>query len=111
MNNNDLAYEPIHALSRRLREREVTASALLETYLERIRQYDAKLHAFVEVHENEARAAAARADGALANGKLLGPLHGVPIACKDLLHIAGAVTRGGSVGADQRPNITATAIE
>jgi aspartyl-tRNA(Asn)/glutamyl-tRNA(Gln) amidotransferase subunit A len=111
MNNTELAFEPIHVLSRLLRDRTLTASALLEVYLERIRHYDDKLHAFVDVHEKEARAAAERADGARADGRTLGPLHGVPIAYKDLLHIEGAVTRGGSIGADQHPRVTATAIE
>ncbi|MDB5926454.1 MAG: amidase-like protein [Betaproteobacteria bacterium] len=111
MDNSELAFEPIHALSRRLRDRTLTASALLDVYLERIRHYDEKLHAFVDVHEKEARAAAERADGALAQGRTLGPLHGVPIAYKDLLHMEGAVTRGGSVGADQQAAVTATAIQ
>src|SRR3982074_3312861 len=111
MNNSDLAFEPIHVLSRRLRDRTLTASALLDVYLERIRHYDEKLHAFVDVHEKEARAAAERADGALARGATLGPLHGVPIAYKDLLHMEGAVSRGGSIGARQPPTVPATAIE
>jgi aspartyl-tRNA(Asn)/glutamyl-tRNA(Gln) amidotransferase subunit A len=111
MDNRELAFEPIHVLSRLLSDRTLTASALLDIYLERIRHYDEKLHAFVDLHEKEARAAAERADGALAHGRTLGPLHGVPIAYKDLLHIEGAVTRGGSIGADQRPRVTATAIE
>ena len=111
MKADDLAFEPIHALSRRLRDRTITARALVDLYLERIRRYDDKLHAFVDVYEKEARAAAERADRAIAEGETLGPLHGIPIAYKDLLHIAGAVTRGGSIGADQRPGVTATAIE
>ncbi|MGZ8156669.1 MAG: amidase [Burkholderiales bacterium] len=111
MNHDELAFEPIHALSRRLRDRTLTASALLDVYLGRIRSLDDKLHAFVDVYEKDARAAAERADRAFAEGKTLGPLHGVPIAYKDLLHIEGLVTRGGSVGADQRPGVTATAIQ
>ena len=104
-------FEPIHVSAQRLRERELTASALLDFYLARIRRYDEKLHAFVEVHEKEARAAAERTDRVLAQGTTLGPLHGVPIAYKDLLHIEGTVTRGGSIGADQRAPVTATAIQ
>jgi aspartyl-tRNA(Asn)/glutamyl-tRNA(Gln) amidotransferase subunit A len=111
MNHNELVFEPIHALSKQLLGRTLTASALLDLYIERIRRYDDKLHAFVDVYEKEARAAAERADAALAQGKTLGPLHGIPIAYKDLLHIEGKVTRGGSVGADQRPDVTATAIQ
>ena len=111
MNHRELAFEPIHALSRRLRERTLTASALLEMYLDRIRRYDRTLHAFVALHETDACRDAERADRALANGNTPGPLHGIPIAYKDLLHIKGAVTRGGSVGADRVAGVTATAIE
>jgi|SoiMethySBSTD1v2_1073268.scaffolds.fasta_scaffold69182_3 aspartyl-tRNA(Asn)/glutamyl-tRNA(Gln) amidotransferase subunit A len=111
MNQDDLAFDPIHVLSRRLRDRTLTASALLDVYLDRIRRFDDKLHAFVDVHEKDARAAAALADRALAEGRPLGPLYGIPIAYKDLLHIEGRVTRGGSVGADQHPSITAAVIQ
>jgi aspartyl-tRNA(Asn)/glutamyl-tRNA(Gln) amidotransferase subunit A len=111
MANDALAFEPIHALSQRLRDGTLTATALLDVYLERIHRYGEKLHAFVDVHERQARAAAERADAMRAQGKAVGPLHGVPIAYKDLLHIEGAVTRGGSVGADQHPAVTATAIQ
>ena len=44
--DEDLAFAPIHLLADRLRTGEVTASALLDLYLERIRSYDRKLHGF-----------------------------------------------------------------
>src|SRR5688500_15353375 len=109
--NDELAFEPMHVLSRHLRERKLSARELLDVYLERIRHYDGKLHAFVDVHENEARAAAARADGALKADTAVGPLHGVPIAYKDLLHVEGTITRGGSVGVDRRAESSATAVQ
>ena len=111
MKDDALAFEPIHELSRRLRERSLTARDLLDVYLERIRHYDGKLHAFVEVHEKEARAAAARADGAIEAGAAVGPLHGVPIAYQDLLDVEGAITRGGSVGVDRRAEVSAAAVQ
>lgn len=95
-----LAYTPIHILAARLRSGELKPSALLDVYLQRIRRHGEKLHAFVEVYESDARAAAEVADRALAAGQCLGPLHGIPIAYKDLLHIEGRVTRGGSLGHD-----------
>ncbi|MES2563702.1 MAG: amidase [Pseudomonadota bacterium] len=95
-----LAYEPIHTLAQRLRAGELKPSALLDLYLQRIRRHDEKLHAFVDVYEADARAAADVADRALAAGLRIGPLHGIPIAYKDLLHIEGRVTRGGSLTHD-----------
>ncbi len=106
-----VAFEPVHELSRRLRERTLTASELVDVYLDRIRRYDKDLHAFVEVHEARARAAAHLADRAAAEGRAIGPLHGIPIAYKDLLHIEGAVTRGGSIGVELRPAVTAAAVQ
>jgi len=74
----------------------MSASALLDCYLERIRCFDKKLHAFVAVYESAARMAAELADRALRAGQCLGPLHGIPIAYKDLLDIEGRTTTGGS---------------
>lgn len=103
-------FDPIHVLASRLKTRELTATALVEAYLERIGRLDPKLRAYAEVCADDARAAAERADSRLAQGKALGTLDGVPVAFKDLLHIEGKVSRGGSVGADQRPEHTATVV-
>ena len=106
-----LAYAPMHELARRMRERTVSASALLECYLERIRRYDGKLHAFVAVYESEARAAAALADRALESGQPIAPLHGIPIALKDLVEIEGRGTTGGSMfWRDRVSPVTATIV-
>jgi len=83
---DDLAFAPIHLLADRLRTGAVTASALLDLYLQRIGKYDAKLHAFVAVYENDARIAAEAADRSLRAGQRLGPLQGIPIALKTCGH-------------------------
>jgi aspartyl-tRNA(Asn)/glutamyl-tRNA(Gln) amidotransferase subunit A len=95
-----LAYAPIHTLAEHLRSGELTPSALLDVYLQRIHRFDEKLHAFAAAYESDARARAEIADRAFAAGHRLGPLHGIPIAYKDLLHIQGCVTRGGSLTRD-----------
>jgi aspartyl-tRNA(Asn)/glutamyl-tRNA(Gln) amidotransferase subunit A len=82
---------------------------LVDTLLERIRAYDPKLHAFVEVYAEDARLAAEAADKAIRSGHSLGPLHGIPIALKDLVEIEGRVTTGGSqVWRERRSKVTAT---
>jgi len=107
-----LAFTPIHELAQRLRTGALTASALLDCYLQRISRYDAKLHAFVEVYESEARIAAEAADRALKTRQYLGPLHGIPIALKDLLEIEGRTTTGGSQHwRDRVSRLTATAAQ
>jgi aspartyl-tRNA(Asn)/glutamyl-tRNA(Gln) amidotransferase subunit A len=108
---DELAFAPIHVLAERLRTGSLGASALLDLYLQRIRKHDGKLHAFVTIYEEEARLAADGADRALRAGPRLGPLHGIPIALKDLLEIEGRVTTGGSLYWRERVSaVTATAV-
>jgi aspartyl-tRNA(Asn)/glutamyl-tRNA(Gln) amidotransferase subunit A len=98
-------------LADRLRAGSLSASALLDLYLQRILNHDGKLHAFVTVYEEDARIAAEAADRSLRAGQGLGPLHGIPIALKDLLEIEGRVTTGGSLfWRDRVSPLTATAV-
>ena len=53
-----LAFEPVHQLRDRLTQGEITPVAIVEGYLDRIARYDAKLHAYIDVYADEARAAA-----------------------------------------------------
>jgi aspartyl-tRNA(Asn)/glutamyl-tRNA(Gln) amidotransferase subunit A len=108
----DLAYAPIHTLAARLAAGELTSAQLVECYLQRIRRFDDKYHAFVEVYADEARAAAAAADRELKAGKARGPLHGIPIALKDLIDVAGKRTTGGSMYWRERISpVTATVAQ
>jgi len=105
----DMAFAPLHVLGARLAAGECSASEIVDLYLRRIRRLDAKLHAFVDVYEDEARAAADVADRARRGGQRPGLLHGIPVALKDLLEIEGRVTTGGSlVWKDRVSSVTAT---
>ncbi len=77
------------ALAARIRRRELTATAALEAVLARVSAVNPKVNAIVAVHAEEARAAAAAADHAVARGLPLGPLHGVPLTVKVNIDIAG----------------------
>ena len=79
-----------------LRARDVSAAEIVEAFLARIERLNAALGAYVTVTGDRARAAAAEADRTLAGGRLLGPLHGVPIAVKDLDDVDGVTTGYGS---------------
>lgn len=74
----------------------VTAATVVEATLTRIEATEPHLHAYAHVATDRALAGAARADEAAASGRLLGPLHGVPIAVKDLIATAGIPTEAGS---------------
>lgn len=67
-----------------------------EGCLARIAALDPELHAFITVTADQARAEARAAADELARGRDRGPLHGVPIALKDLIDTAGVRTTGGS---------------
>jgi amidase len=75
-----------------------SASEVVEAALDRIGKRDPGLNAFSVVLADEARAEAARLDALLAEGGQPGPLHGVPVAVKEELDVAGCVTTFGGLG-------------
>ena len=107
--STDLAGLPIHALAASIKARRVSPVEIVASSLERIARLDGKLHAFVEVYDKDARLAAEAADKAIRSGHAVGPLHGIPIALKDLIELEGRVATGGSaVWRNRRSTITAT---
>ncbi|WP_066332409.1 amidase [Azohydromonas lata] len=91
-----MAFPPIAELARALRSGETTSVALTRECLNRIEAHDGHLHSFIEVYAAEARAAAAQADQDIAAGRWRGPLHGIPVALKDLIDVQGRPTTAGS---------------
>ncbi|MBZ5737254.1 amidase [Nocardioides mangrovi] len=80
-----------------VRRREISARELLDLHLERIAERNPQLNAIVSLDEERARSGAAAADEALAAGREVGPLHGLPFAFKDTHAVAGWRTTYGSV--------------
>jgi aspartyl-tRNA(Asn)/glutamyl-tRNA(Gln) amidotransferase subunit A len=92
---------------KRLSSREVTQSCL-----DRTAAWQPRLNAFMAVEAEAALAAADAADAALAKGKPGGPLHGVPLAHKDMYYDAGHVVSCGSkIRRDFVATTTATALQ
>ena len=79
-----------------IRRRKLSSVELTRSLLERIARWQPKLNAFVRVEADEALAAAKAADRAFARGKPKGPLHGVPLAHKDMYYSAGKPAGCGS---------------
>ncbi|MGB3492663.1 MAG: AtzE family amidohydrolase [Elainellaceae cyanobacterium] len=73
-----------------------TAVAVTQAALDRIEALDSKLNCFTTLMAEEALAAAAQVDGAIAAGQSPGPLAGVPFAVKNLLDIEGITTLAGA---------------
>ena len=93
-----------------LREGRLTATECLELHLERIAQENPRLNAVVTFNPLAAEEAAA-ADRAAAEGRSLGPLHGVPFTVKDTLATKGLRTTAGSpLRGDYVPEQSATAV-
>jgi aspartyl-tRNA(Asn)/glutamyl-tRNA(Gln) amidotransferase subunit A len=98
--------------ARQLRAGEVTSVALTEACLRRIEQIDGALKACVTVMADAALEQARAADLAFAAKRVKGPLHGVPLAIKDLYATKGVRTTAGSrVLEDWIPDEDATAVE
>src|ERR671922_1173122 len=79
-----LAWMPAAQVGGLIRRRELSAEEVLEATIERIERRNPSLNAFVFKGFDDARRAATAADEALRSGLEVGPLHGVPIAIKDL---------------------------
>jgi aspartyl-tRNA(Asn)/glutamyl-tRNA(Gln) amidotransferase subunit A len=93
----DPTFMTVHELSAAITDGSLASADIVECCLGRIAAYDEKLHAFVTVYADEARQAARAADLAIGAGHRLGPLHGIPIALKDIIDMEGRVTTGGSM--------------
>jgi Asp-tRNA(Asn)/Glu-tRNA(Gln) amidotransferase A subunit family amidase len=96
MTASDWAFTPALELGRRIRAGEVSPVEAVERSLARIAEVNPHLNAFCFVYPDEARERARAAERAVRRGEALGPLHGVPIAIKDLTPTRGKRTTLGS---------------
>ena len=104
--------DSIMAVAEKLRSQSLSPVALTQTALARLAARDPILHAFQLVLADQALAAAQRAETEIQQGHYRGPLHGVPVAIKDLLDLAGTPTTAGSkIQADQVRTTSAAAVE
>jgi aspartyl-tRNA(Asn)/glutamyl-tRNA(Gln) amidotransferase subunit A len=87
------------------------AEALVEACLDRVERLQPVLNCFISVTGEQARKRAREADAAVKAGRPLGPLHGVPLAHKDMFYRAGEVcTCGSKIRRDFVPDHTATVL-
>jgi len=102
---SDIAFLSATELARRIADRAISASELLEVYLKRVDRFNPALNAVVVDDRGPARAAARAADAAQAGGKPCGPLHGIPMTVKESYNLAGTATTWGNP--DWKNNIAA----
>ena len=86
----------IPEMQRAMKEKRVTSREIVQQYLARIAIYDDKLRATISVNPNALKEAD-ELDRERASGRLRGPLHGIPIALKDIIHTTDMPTTGGAL--------------
>ena len=79
-----------------MQQRRITSRGLVQQYLDRIEKYEDRLNAIITLNPRALDEADAR-DRERADGKVRGPLHGIPIALKDNIHTTGLPTTGGAL--------------
>jgi amidase len=90
-----LHYRSLADVAGDIRAGKLSAEEVTRHTLERIGRLEPRFHAFAQVRGEAALKDARNADARLARGEALGPLHGVPLAVKDLCAMAGTETRAG----------------
>jgi 1-carboxybiuret hydrolase len=90
-------------IAKAVNSRKLSALEVTEAALTRIQQHDSVLNSFTDVTADRARARAKDVDAAIAAGKNVGPLAGVPFAVKNLFDVKGLATRVGSKINRDRP--------
>ncbi len=105
MTDRDLAFTSAWKLRDLIQSRQLSPVDLTELFLRRIDEFNPRLNAYITVAADQALADARRAEAAVRSGDALGPLHGIPIAIKDLNATGGLrTTRGSRVYADFVPD-------
>src|SRR5215475_2495095 len=95
-----------------IRKTEVSPVALTQAMLDRISALDGKLYSYITVSADLALQQARAAEQEITKGAYRGPLHGVPIAVKDLCYTKGIRTTCASkILANWAPNYNATVVD
>lgn len=108
---DDVHYLSLDEVARRLKARKLSSVEATEALLDRTARLDPKLKSYATVTPERALADARRLDAEMAAGKSRGPLHGVPIAVKDLCDTEGVPTAAGmAIRRDRVPTKDATVV-
>jgi len=111
MGSKEFAFVPAIELAAQIRRRTLSPVELMRTTLERIERSQPALNAFITIAADRAMDAAHAAERAVMRGSALGPLHGLPLAVKDLVPTAGIRTTWGSlIFKDHIPDKDAVAV-
>ncbi len=111
MSSTEFAFVPAVELAAQIQSRALSPVELMRATLERIEGSQPILNAFITIAADSAMDAARAAEAAVMRGDALGPLHGLPVAVKDLVPTAGIRTTWGSlIFKDHVPDKDAVAV-
>ena len=109
---DDHCFRSATSLARAIRRGDITSTEVVEAHLDRIDRRNDETNSYVTVVAGRARERARTADRAVENDESLGPLHGVPVAIKDLCPVAGVrLTFGSKPFADNVATESAILVE
>ncbi|HEX6316075.1 MAG TPA: amidase [Gemmatimonadaceae bacterium] len=112
MQGADIVFMPATELAARLRRKELSAREVLSAHIAQIERVNPRVNAIVTTAFERAMEDAGKADQAMVSGASLGPLHGLPIAHKDLVDTAGIrTTRGSPFYRDHVPSRDALIVQ
>lgn len=95
-----------------IRRKRVSSVEVTRACIEQALRVQPMINGFIQIEAEDALAAAREADRALKRSRRIGPLHGVPLAHKDMYYRAGKVsTCGSKILKNYRPAVTSTAVE
>lgn len=108
---NNITHQSAVQLTRAVRKNEYSSSEVLEAFLDQIEKRN-KTNAFITVAKDRARKQAKKRDTALQDGRTVGPLHGLPVAIKDLTPVKGLPhTYGSKAFADNTADHSAEVVK
>jgi amidase len=108
---DDLCYADLVEVGQRIQTRRLSSAEVTQAVLDRIARLDGHLKSYAILTADLGLAQAEQADAEIARGTIRGPLHGVPIAVKDLCHTKGIPTAAGvAIHKDYRPERDATVV-
>jgi amidase len=111
MPTTDLHYLGLVEVGQQIHARKLSSLEVTNAMLERIQRLDDKFKSYVYVMAEQAVAEAIAAEKEIASGRIKGPLHGVPIAVKDLCWVKGApAAHGMTIHRDFYPSEDATVV-
>ena len=113
MTSREICFRSARELANQIRTRQISAREVMQAHLDQIHWLNPRLNAIVSMLPDEACLALAdSADRCVARGEAIGPLHGLPIAFKDLQPAVGfPCTRGSSIFKDDHPVADSVLVE